>query len=75
MSTVTKLDPTVREARSQRVNIIRSLERIVPRLSGLPAISASLVLSSLLTIQHDTSLSGRLKSRLFTRVIKRLEAT
>lgn len=75
MSTTGKLNPMVREARRERREMIRSLERVVRHLAGIPAFSASLVLSALYDIHHNASMSGRLKARLFVRIIKQLEAT
>lgn len=73
MGTSSKLDPSVRTESAQRARIIRSIERTAKRVTGIHRLNAELVLTLLLDIQRNPSLTGRQKTREFLQIIKQLE--
>jgi hypothetical protein len=78
MSTVAKLDPMVRRARTARRATIRALGQVAYHLrrdpnGGLRSVTAALVADTLQMIRKDPTTSGAAKQTLFNNIITRLQ--
>lgn len=72
MSTICKLDPTVRATRSSRRASIRGLRDATQRIHGMNRVMAEITLAELTMIKECPSLTGAQKMRAFGKVVSRL---
>lgn len=72
MSTLCKLDPTVRRARYARRDSLRGLAQVVSKLVGLQQIRAAFYLDVLAEVKRAPNLTGHQKNVEFAKVIKRI---
>lgn len=74
MSTLSKLNPTVRRNRADRRDAIRALHRVIPKVPSLIGrVTAMATAAGLEDIRRAPFLTGAEKQELFDRTIDRLK--
>lgn len=79
MSTIAKLDPSVRQARADRRDTRRSLDRVIGFMSVQPTVNhlrlalAGITADTLRDITRNPRPTGATKSRLFANLIRLLQ--
>lgn len=73
MSTISKLDPCVRQSRRDRKATVQSLGRVVSQLTGFNRFAAGAIHSLLIDVQQNPTLTGKEKNGLFLGLIARLQ--
>jgi hypothetical protein len=74
VSTICKIDPSVRKARATRREMRLSLGRTMTRLTGFELVRASATHAYLTFVTREPSLTGAQKNALFMRAINTLTA-
>lgn len=75
MSTISKLDPTIRGSRYERRAYVRALQRIRLSLTGKPRIACELTYQALDAVRRDPTRTGVEKQRVFNLITQRLKET
>lgn len=74
MSTIRRLDPTIRRSRRDRRDVVRSLQRVLPRIPMLLGrLTGAATWVTLEDIRCNPRLTGGTKATLFTSIINKLQ--
>lgn len=73
MSTITRIDPTVRRERAARRIIVRQLRGASARLPGMKGVVTLLMADTLRLLQRNPALTGAEKQAAFNHILTRLQ--